>query len=490
VAKPIPESDAIELMLAAGLEPLVPYINTVTKWKCRCITCGRENFPTLSKVKSGNKGCLYCAGKKVDLEELDSILKERKLRPLEEYPGSSTKWAMQCLVCKEEIITRYDYIRQGRGCSFCSGKRINPKKATQIMIDVGLEPQEEFKSIQARWKCKCRTCGKISFRTLHNVKVTGKGCPHCSFAAHRSPNEAMFEIARSLGYEPLEPYETTNKLWRLKCTKCGLVTSRFPASLKNRKKNSKTGLGGCLGCSIRQKVKESDQGVSAEALMDLAGFKILEPYVSAKHPWKVQCKNCLMVMTKQFSHVKSENKGCKYCAGNYLNEEQINLIMLNAQLEPLEPYVNAQRPWKCKCLKCGKIVSPRFGGISAGIGGCKFCGSHGLDFNKPAFVYLITNDELNAHKIGVSGIEVQTERLKAHSKYGWKLYKRLDVKTGEVAFLIEQGVLLWLRKDLELHTYVLKEQMPQGGFSETFDASEIGLPKVWEKVKELSRVIK
>jgi hypothetical protein len=288
----------------------------------------------------------------------------------------------------------------------------------------------------------------------------------------------------------LEPYETTNKLWRLKCAKCGLETSRFPASLKTRKKNSKTGLAGCLGCSIRQKVKESDQGVNAEALMDLAGFKILEPYVSAKHPWKVQCKNCLMVMTKQFTHVKSEDKGCKYCSGNYLNLEQINLIMLNAQLEPLEPYVNAQKPWKCKCLKCGKIVTPRFGGISAGIGGCKFCGSHGLDFNKPAFVYLITNDELNAHKIGVSGLEVQTERLKAHSKYGWKLYKRLDVKTGEVAFLIEQGVLLWLRKDLELHTYVLKEQMPQGGFSETFDASEIGLPKVWAKVKELSRVIK
>lgn len=489
MAKPIPESVAKALMIAAGLEPLVPFVNTTTKWKCRCSSCGREVFPIYSKVKSGYKGCPYCAGKKVDLEELDSILKERKLKPLEEYPGSSTKWVMQCLVCKEEIVTRYDYIKkEGRGCSFCSGKRINPKKATQIMIEAGLEPQEEFKSIQARWKCKCRTCGKISFRTLHNVKVTGKGCPHCSFAKHRSPNQAMFEMARSLGFEPLEPYETQTKLWKLKCSKCGLETSRYPASLKFRKRISKTGLTGCLGCSTRQKVAESDQGEIAKKMMEVAGFDVLEPYISAKHPWRVRCQKCQMEMTKAFSGVKSENKGCKYCAGNYLNPEQIMLIMLNAQLEPLEPYVNAQKPWKCKCLKCGKVVKPRFGGISAGIGGCKFCGPHGLDFNKPAFVYLITNQELNAHKIGVSGLDIQADRLKAHTKYGWKLYKRLDVDSGETAYLIEQGVLLWIRKELKLSSYVLKEQMPQGGFSETFDALEIDLPVVWAKVREVSKV--
>jgi Zn finger protein HypA/HybF involved in hydrogenase expression len=490
MAMKVNSEDAHTLMLAAGLEPLVPFVNTSTKWKCRCVTCGRENFPTFSKVKSGHKGCLYCSGKKIDLEELDSILKERKLKPLEEYPGSSTKWAMQCLVCKEEIVTRYDYIRNGRGCSFCSGKRINPKKAIQIMTEAGLDPQEAFKSSQARWKCKCQTCEKISFRTLHNVKVTGKGCPHCSFKKTRVPQEEMVSLARELGYEPLEPYETQTKLWRLKCSKCGEETSRFPASLKFRKRSSKTGLAGCIGCSIRQKVNESNQSEIATKIIEEAGFEILEPYVSAKHPWKVRCKKCLMEMTKQYTHVKSENKGCKYCSGNYLNLEQINLIMLNAQLEPLEPYVNAQKPWKCKCLKCGRVVKPRFGGISYGVGGCKFCGPHGLDFNKPAFVYLITNTELNAHKIGVSGLDIQTDRLKAHRKFGWDLYKRLDVDSGETAFLIEQDVLLWLRKDLNLPIYALREQMPQGGYSETFDASEIDLPTVWAMIRELSKVKK
>jgi hypothetical protein len=488
MAKPIPETEARKLMITAGLEPLVPFVNTYTKWKCRCKTCGREVFPTYSKVKKGYRGCLYCAGKKVDLKELELLIQNLKLIPLHDYPGASTKWRMKCSVCNEEFNSRYDYIKKGMGCSFCSGARTSAKDAVQLMKDVGLIPLEDFVSVASPWKCECVLCGKVSKRTLHNVKVRGKGCPHCSFAKTRVPQEKMISIARDLGYEPLEPYETQTQLWKLKCLKCGTETSRYPASLGFRKRSSKSGKSGCLSCVTKEKVSESNQGEIATKLMEIAGFKVLEPYVSAKHPWKVQCKKCLMEMTKQFTHVKSENKGCKYCSGNYLNLEQINLIMLNAQLEPLEPYVNAQKPWKCKCLKCGKIVKPRFGGISYGVGGCKFCGPHGLDFNKPAFVYLITNKELTAHKIGVSGLDIQTERLKAHRKFGWDLYKRLDVETGEVAFLIEQDVLLWLRKDLGLPVYVLKEQMPQGGFSETFDASEIDLPSVWAKVQELSKV--
>ena len=490
MTNPIPESEAKELMIAAGLKPLVAFVNARTKWKCQCNTCGREVFPTYTRVKQGYKGCPYCAGKKVDLEQLAILIRNLQLIPLHDYPGASSKWKMKCSKCGEVFNSRYDAIKVGRGCPFCSGARILEKDAIRLMTEVGLVPLEVFKSSASPWKCECAVCGKVSKRTLHNVKVTGKGCPFCSFAKTRVSQKKMDALAQELGYEPLEPYETQTKLWRLKCSKCGTEVSRYPASLGFRKRSSKTGLTGCLGCSTRQKVAESDQGELAEKMMATAGFEVLEPYVSAKHPWKVRCQKCKMEMTKQFTHVKSENKGCKYCSGNYLNEEQIYRIMLNSQLEPLEPYVNAQTPWKCKCLKCGKTVKPRFGGISAGIGGCKFCGPHGLDLNKPAFVYLITNEELNAHKIGVSGLDIQTDRLKAHKKYGWKLYKRMDVDSGETAYLIEQNVLLWIRKELKLPTYVLREHMPQGGFSETFDALEIDLPDVWAKVKEVSKVKK
>jgi hypothetical protein len=64
----------------------------------------------------------------------------------------------------------------------------------------------------------------------------------------------------------------------------------------------------------------------------------------------------------------------------------------------------------------------------------------------------------------------------------------LDLDTGEEAYEIEEKILEWLRLDLQLPKYLLSEQMPQGGHTETVDASEIDLPTIWAKVEELSKV--
>jgi hypothetical protein len=60
--------------------------------------------------------------------------------------------------------------------------------------------------------------------------------------------------------------------------------------------------------------------------------------------------------------------------------------------------------------------------------------------------------------------------------------------TGEDAYEIEGKILEWLRLDLQLQKYLTPEQMPQGGHTETVDASEIDLPTIWAKVEELLRV--
>jgi hypothetical protein len=82
------------------------------------------------------------------------------------------------------------------------------------------------------------------------------------------------------------------------------------------------------------------------------------------------------------------------------------------------------------------------------------------------------------------------DRLDKHIKKGWKTYNKIDLDTAEEAYEIEQGVLNWLRNDLNLQQYLLPEQMPQRGHTETVDASEIELLTIWAKVEELSRVKK
>ena len=49
------------------------------------------------------------------------------------------------------------------------------------------------------------------------------------------------------------------------------------------------------------------------------------------------------------------------------------MTMIENGLEPLEPYPGPARPWRCRCLRCGTEVTPRYGNIKQGWGGCRTC---------------------------------------------------------------------------------------------------------------------
>ena len=46
----------------AGAEPLVPYPGALTRWRCKCLTCGREVRPLPSSVQQGGGACPHCSG--------------------------------------------------------------------------------------------------------------------------------------------------------------------------------------------------------------------------------------------------------------------------------------------------------------------------------------------------------------------------------------------------------------------------------------------
>ncbi len=99
---------------------------------------------------------------------------------------------------------------------------------------------------------------------------------------------------------------------------------------------------------------------------------------------------------------------------------------------------------------------------------------------------MITHEELGSHKIGISGVHAKEDRLNDHAKSGWKLYKKKTFESADRTYEIEQEVLRWLREDRGLPPYLSLHEMPQRGWTETVDASEIDLPTIWAKVEELS----
>lgn len=54
------EEVAVQRMLKAGLQPLVPYSRADVGWKSKCLKCGAIIYPHLTSISKGG-GCRYCA---------------------------------------------------------------------------------------------------------------------------------------------------------------------------------------------------------------------------------------------------------------------------------------------------------------------------------------------------------------------------------------------------------------------------------------------
>jgi hypothetical protein len=165
-------------------------------------------------------------------------------------------------------------------------------------------------------------------------------------------------------------------------------------------------------------------------------------------------------------------------------------FMKSINLKPLVEFPGNKKPWLCKCLKCQVEVTPRWSDLRSGQGGCSNCADYGLNYQKSGYIYLITNTELNSHKIGIAnGYKSRKfdDRMYQHEQRGWTLYKKLIFKTVKEASDIETKVLKWLRMEVGLPFPLTSKQMPQGGHTETVAASEIELVTIWAKVEELSK---
>ena len=81
----------------------------------------------------------------------------------------------------------------------------------------------------------------------------------------------------------------------------------------------------------------------------------------------------------RYQDVRGGHAGCKWCAWQAnsatlrMDHEAAAVLMVEHGLEPLEPYPGANHRWRCRCLRCGTEVTPRYSNIQHGWGGCPTC---------------------------------------------------------------------------------------------------------------------
>jgi recombinational DNA repair protein (RecF pathway) len=469
----VTEKIAIQVMKKAGLTPLTPYVGGGKPWKSKCSKCKQIVSPNYNSIQGGS-GCGVCAGKVVIPAMAVKLMKKAKLNPLIPYPGSATNWKCKCMKCGEIVYPNYGDIKQGDGgCKYCAKHFVKPEDAVALMRLNNLEPLEPYRKTGTPWKCRCMKCGKTVSPRHNTIQRGNGGCKYCS--RNYLDAEDAIKLMRKAKLEPLIPYPGSQKPWRCKCLRCGREVSPAYTTVQGGQK-------GCVYCGGK-KVDPQE----AFNFMVSKGLQPLEKYKRADGPWKCRCIKCLKTVTPKFSSVQQGQGGCIYCAGKKVDPDDAVALFLENNLKPLEPFMHTEKKWKSECLKCNRTVYPTHHMVSQRSGGCRYCAKNGIDFTLPAYIYLITNNELQAHKIGIGGEYANEDRLWDHTKQGWTLYKKKTYLTADKALFVEQLTLKWLRDERGLPTFLSKEQMPQAGWTETVDASEIDLPTIWSKVEELSQ---
>ncbi|MEY4693338.1 MAG: hypothetical protein RL437_618 [Actinomycetota bacterium] len=481
--KKVHPEDAIRLMKKVGLQPLSPYPGSNTKWKCRHIKCGEVVYPMLSWIVAGQGGCQKCgnieSGLKGRVNEniAKQVMEKAGLIPLEPYSGAGKPWKCKCLKCEQIVSPTYGSIKSGTGCGVCAGKIVPPLKAVAVMTESMLEPLEPYPGGKTPWRCRCLRCNREVTPKYADVRNGDGGCKYCG--GHYVEPEIAFQVMQAKGVTPLEPYSHNAKKWHCICNICNRDVYPTWNSVQS-------GRSACAYCA-RRKVDAEEASIA----MRSHGANPLEPYPGARSRWSCECLKCGRKISPDYSSVINMGQNpCGYCAGKRVDPKSAFIIMTSAGLTPLEDYVRADKPWRCVCNKCEKVVTPTYTSIRLGQGGCRYCANKGLDYNESAYLYLVTHAALGAHKVGIANDKTRVNRIKEHQKYEWILFKSIKFETGDDAFQTEQQVLMWLRQKKGLGIFLSKEQLPQGGYSETVDASEIDLATIWAKVEEFSKIKK
>ena len=234
--------EAAAVMRAAALDPIVAYPGSTAPWPCVCARCERTVTPTYSHVRRGESaGCRYCSRRAVTPDDAVQAMRAAGLEPLVAYPGTEAPWPCRCMVCAREVTPTHHNVMAGQsGCRYCAGKAVTAKDAATTMRAAGLEPLEPFTSSQALWRCRCQRCRRVVTPRYANVQQGHSGCTYCT--GHAVDNAFAVEVMRDAGLEPLGPFPGAVTKWPCICMSCG-------RQVQPKYNNIQQGGGGCRYCA-------------------------------------------------------------------------------------------------------------------------------------------------------------------------------------------------------------------------------------------------
>lgn len=258
--------------------------------------------------------------------------------------------------------------------------------------------------------------------------------------------------------------------------------------------------------------------------------------------------------SRTYEWQKSHGGGCRKCAGRALSvskrakkEAEAIEEMLAMQLQPLEPYPGSAKPWKCRCLRCGNLVTPINSNVRNGGLGCETCRRLAQGAAKKATYSAAAEAKLRAcgftpigdypgmerpwpcicrcgretavwvsqtqdggrgcrwcanygFKMAVPGVvyllvnerlgalkvgvtATDSNRLRNMRRGGWEALLVEKFKTGFEAATVEKEILDWWRGGLGLPAYLSADDMVYGGATETVEFEAVSADVTMERLR-------
>ena len=176
--------------------------------------------------------------------------------------------------------------------------------------------------------------------------------------------------------------------------------------------------------------------------------------------------------------------GCPYCSGWTVLPGETDLETVNPSLaSEWNHELNSKKPSEVSSGsdflawwtdKQGHTWQQKVQVRSRGVG-CPECAQGGFSSTKPGILYLIYHPTLFSRKVGITNVDIKTDRLAAFRSSGWSIEKTW---TGPGASVLKMETLFfrWIRKELRIPPFLAFADMPKtGGWSETFSAEAVGL---------------
>lgn len=113
--------------------------------------------------------------------------------------------------------------------------------------------------------------------------------------------------------------------------------------------------------------------------MMAAGAQPRTAYSSSSEPWPCKCLRCGRAISPRYDSIVAGQSPCKYCSGNAVDVGEAEETMLEAGLRPCVPWPGSDVPWLCECLSCHRFVEPRYHHVRRGHSRCKYCAGHAVD---------------------------------------------------------------------------------------------------------------